>query len=208
MSASSAAPKPASKTQIRREAQLEALIDAAEARIIREGVAALKMRDLAGDIGVALGGLYNIVADMDDLVLRITDRTLKRLDVQLSEAVQANPPATPADAVTTLEATAQAYLDFARDNLSLWRAMFEMHLSKPDLPEYNIRAQLGLFAHIARPLKVLMPEADDKARALAARTLFGAVHGIVLFGLEDRLIAVPREALKSQLSWLIRSVYS
>jgi AcrR family transcriptional regulator len=208
LAAPKASAKTPNKTQARREAQLEALIDAAEVRINREGVAGLKMRDLAADIGVALGGLYNIVEDMDELILRITDRTLRRLDGQLAKLGRDHQPPTPQTAVAALEATAIAYLDFAQTNLSLWRALFEMRLSKPELPEFNIRAQLGLFEHIAPPIRVLMPDADEAARALVARTLFAAVHGIVLFGLEDRLIAVPREALKGQLSWLLRSIFS
>lgn len=199
----------ADRTALRRGAQLEALIDATEARIQADGVRSLKMRDLAADIGVALGGIYNIVADMDDLLLRVTDRSLRRLDRVLAEAAQAGNASSDQDgAVAVLEATAIAYLGFARDNLSLWRAMFEMPLSKPELPEYNIRAQLGLFEHIAPAIKTLLPDADDATRVLTGRTLFGAVHGIVLFGLEDRLIAVPRVALEAQLKWLVRSVFT
>jgi len=67
----------------RREAQFEALMQSAEKRICEEGVGALKARDLAADIGVALGGLYNIVADMDDLMLRLAQRTMGRLDAAL-----------------------------------------------------------------------------------------------------------------------------
>ena len=67
-----------SRTADKRQAQLEALIEAAEKRICDHGLASLKARDLAADIGVALGGLYNIVADMDALLLLVSSKTVAR----------------------------------------------------------------------------------------------------------------------------------
>lgn len=195
----------ASALSRRRQAQLETLIDAAEARILSHGVDSLKARDLATDIGVALGGLYNIVADMDMLMLKVAQRTMERLDAALAEGADTVQPDTPEAAVTQLVAIAHAYYDFARANLRLWRALFEMRLKNPDLPEWNRQAQLGLFRHMAPAMTRLMPQADEAARILTARTLFAAVHGVVFIGLEERLIAVPAAALRQQIEWLVRA---
>ncbi|MDC7683619.1 TetR-like C-terminal domain-containing protein [Asticcacaulis sp. BYS171W] len=184
----------------RREAQFEALMEAAEKRIVAEGVGALKARDLAGDIGIALGGLYNIVADMDDLMLRLAQRTMGRLDA----ALEAGATVTD-EPVAQLQAIALAYYDFARQNLQLWRALFEMRLKNPDLPEWNVAAQLGLFRHMNGPMARLMPDKSEMERTLVARTLFAAVHGIAVIGLEERLIAVPPQALAAQIRWLVRA---
>jgi len=189
-------------TARRREAQFEALMAAAETRICAQGVAALKARDLAADIGVALGGLYNIVADMDDLMLRLAQRTMVRLDAALEAGANSAPASEP---VAVLEAIALAYYDFARDNLQLWRALFEMRLKNPALPEWNVQAQLGLFRHMQAPMCALMPQASEETRTLMARTLFSAVHGIVYVGLEERLIAVPAEAMAQQIGWLVQA---
>ncbi|ESQ79601.1 TetR/AcrR family transcriptional regulator [Asticcacaulis sp. YBE204] len=193
------AAKPSATTR-RREAQFEALMQAAEARIVADGVAALKARDLAGDIGIALGGLYNIVADMDDLMLRLAQRTMGRLDAALEAGA-----ATADEPAAQLQAIALAYYDFARQNLQLWRALFEMRLKNPDLPEWNVAAQLGLFRHMNTPMSGLMPDKSEMERTLVARTLFAAVHGIVVIGLEERLIAVPPQALAAQIRWLVRA---
>ncbi|BEV11847.1 WHG domain-containing protein [Asticcacaulis sp. DW145] len=186
----------------RREAQFEALMQSAEKRICEEGVGALKARDLAADIGVALGGLYNIVADMDDLMLRLAQRTMGRLDAALEAGAVSAAAEQPAE---VLEAIALAYYDFARQNLQLWRALFEMRLKNPALPEWNIQAQLGLFRHMNAPMAALMPASSEAERVLVARTLFSAVHGIVAVGLEERLIAVPPQALAQQICWLVRA---
>ena len=57
------------KTLEKREKQREDLIAAAERRIMVEGLPGLKSRDLARDIGCSNGAVFNLVADMDELVL-------------------------------------------------------------------------------------------------------------------------------------------
>lgn len=203
-SAVNTTPTPSTATTARRQAQLDALIDSAEKRIASEGIDSLKARDLAADVGIALGGLYNLVEDMEMLYLRVAQRTMIRLDQALSDAAQ-SPMDSRDDAATRLEAVAHAYYRFARQNLLLWRALFEMRLKSRPLPEWNISAQLGLFGHVAAPLKRLMPDADDMAVTVTARTLFSAVHGIVVIALEERIIAIPSHAVENQISWLIRA---
>ncbi|WP_237155593.1 TetR/AcrR family transcriptional regulator [Oryzibacter oryziterrae] len=193
-------------TSERRQAQLDALVDAAERRIATGGIKALKARDLAAEIGIALGGLYNLVPDLDELALRVSSRTLNRLGEALTATADRWPLATPDDAVNRLVAIAQAYLAFARGNLSLWRTLFELRLAGDAvLPEWAANDQLRLFHHIAEPLAVLLPQQTEAGRGLTARTLFAAVHGIVVIGLEDRLIAVPPQALNAQIEWLVRA---
>ena len=65
-----------SKALERREKFRESLILAAEKSIAAKGLAGLKTRDLARDIGVANGAVYNLVEDMDELILRVGSRTL------------------------------------------------------------------------------------------------------------------------------------
>ncbi len=191
-------------TADRRQFQLERLMVAAEQRIRDHGLAGLKARDLAADIGVALGGLYNIVTDMDALLLQISSRTLSRLGEAAEAAAAHLPMATRDEALERLVAVAQAYLDFARDNLALWRMMFELRIAGP-LPDWAAQDQLRLFRHIAEPLGVIMPGLDGATRTVRARTLFAAVHGVITIGLEERLIAVPIQSLAAEVAWLTRA---
>jgi AcrR family transcriptional regulator len=191
-------------TLSKRQAQLEALITAAEKRICESGLQSLKARDLAADIGIALGGLYNIVADMDALLLLVSSKTLKRLGEAATERTGHLSLATRDDAIERLVAVAHTYLDFARKNLPLWRMIFELRLDSP-LPEWAAQDQLRLFRHIAEPLSVIMPDLDARGLTIRARTLFAAVHGIISIGLEERLIAVPVQKLSDEIAWLTRA---
>src|ERR1044071_8531805 len=107
----------------------EELILAAERSMAAGGLAGLKTRELARDIGVANGAVYNLVEDVDELILRVGSRTLARLDVALSSAESDGPPS-PRD---TLVRIAVAYCDFAADHHELWRALFE-HRMAPGKP--------------------------------------------------------------------------
>ena len=197
---------PPSSTANRRHAQLEALVEVAERRIGEAGVGALTARRLAADIGIAVGGIYNIVGDLDELALRVSSRTLGRLDGALAEATAGRPPATPDDAADHLVAIAHAYLRFARGNLRLWRMLFDPRPRRaPGLPDWAADDRLRLFRHVVEPLVALLPDMAADRRMLCARTLFAAVHGIVTLGLEDRPSAVPHAAQDAQIEWLVRS---
>ena len=41
---------------------------------------------------------------------------------------------------------------------------------------------------------------------MTARSLFSAVHGMVLLGLEQKLIAVPVEALRREIATIVRAM--
>lgn len=190
-----------SKTLEKREKQREALIEAAERRIAAGGIAGLKTRDLARDIGCANGAVYNLVEDVDDLILRVGSRTLSRLDAALTAAE--GEVVAPDE---TLARIAVAYCDFAAGDPELWRALFE-HRMQPgkDVPEWAVAEQLELFRHIYRPLAVLFPKRSPAELGVTARSLFSAVHGMVALGLEQKLVAVPLDVLRSEVARIVRA---
>lgn len=187
----------------RREKLRTDLILAAERMIAQRGLVSLKTRDLAREIGCANGAVYNLVADVDELVLRVGSRTLHRLDEALSAAVRAGNPS-PQE---TLVRIAIAYCDFAAENLELWRAMFEHRMAADkDVPDWSADDQMQLFRHIYVPLATLFPERDADELGITARSLFSAVHGMVALGLEQRLVAVPLPALRKEIAGLVRAM--
>jgi AcrR family transcriptional regulator len=192
-----------SKALERRRKYRDALIEAAERAIAEKGLAGLKTRDLAREIGVANGAVYNLVEDVDELILKVGSRTLARLDAALTAAEQ-NEPAGPA---RRLVRVAIAYCDFAADNLELWRALFEhrMEPGKP-VPDWAIREQMEPFRHIYMPLAELFPKHSPEELSIRARSLFSAVHGMVALGLEQKLIAVPVGALRQEIATIVSAM--
>ena len=191
-----------SKALERREKHRIDLIVAAERTIAAKGLAGLKSRDLAREIGVANGAVFNLVDDMDELILRVGSRTLGRLDAALTSA-EGDGPASPAE---TLVRIAVGYCDFAAENLELWRALFE-HRMPPEkpVPEWAIEEQMNLFRHIYHPLARLFPKWSKEELGITARSLFAAVHGMVSLGLEQKLIAVPISILRDEIATIVKA---
>src|SRR5262252_7843764 len=101
-------------TDQRRARLRDALVTAAEAAIAEQGLDALRARSLAEEAGCAVGAIYNVVEDLDDLVLLVNARTLEALERDLSAADRAGEPAQePNAAIARLVRMALAYLDFA-----------------------------------------------------------------------------------------------
>jgi AcrR family transcriptional regulator len=189
----------------RREQQRTALILAAENRIESDGLAGLKARDLAQEIGVSLGAVYNLVSDLDELILLVSSRTLRRLGVALSEATRY--PQTVSsrhEAAARLVAIALAYRRFASAHFNLWRTLFEHRMPvESTMPDWAVDDQLRLFSHLDAPLRVLTPSAGDEQRRLTGLTLFGAVHGVITLSFDRKLVGVPEPLLDQQLEALV-----
>jgi AcrR family transcriptional regulator len=174
------------------------LIAAAEAEIAGKGLLGLKARDVTQRAGCALGAIYNAVADLDELVMRVNSRTLERLGAALAPASNAGSP----EAVTL--ALADAYTVFALENRRLWSALFEHRLPEGvEMPDWHRLEHEVLIARIVQPLRQLRPDLPEDEIRLRVRTLFGAVHGVVHLALQGRLVGVPEPQLRQEVAALV-----
>lgn len=191
-------------TEERRAGLRQVLLEAAERTIAAEGLKALKARALAAEANCAIGQIYNVWPDLDNLVIAVNARTLDKLDERLA-ACEAPAGLSELEAArATLLAQADAYLDFARSNGARWRAVFEHRLAEPrELPEWYRDQQARLFSHVDRPLRSLVPALSPEERAALGRSIFSAVHGVVWLGLEQLLGAQSHDDLRRQLRLVI-----
>lgn len=198
------------KTETRRQNLRDALIAAAERAIAAHGLAGVKARDLAAQAGCAVGAIYNAVTDLDELVFAVNGRTLAALERSLDDAAQParRAAASAADAATArLVQLAVAYLEFVAANTPRWRAVFEHRLPEGRMaPDWYVAEQSRLFTYIEAPLRDLQPDLAAGQHALAARTLFSAVHGIVTLGLEEKLGVVPLAMLRAQIEIFVAAL--
>jgi AcrR family transcriptional regulator len=183
------------------DALRNALIEAAERRIVRAGLAALKARELAEEVGCAVGMIYKAVPDLDALVLAVNLRSLTLLDAALgqSDRLDASDFLRHGDspAVKTLVRLALAYADFASANELRWRAIFEHRM--PDgqvVPQAHLDQHRRMFARVEEPLRSIVPDLDETACMYLGRSLFSAVHGVVDLGLKEKLGAMPQALLR------------
>ncbi|WP_158810398.1 TetR/AcrR family transcriptional regulator [Beijerinckia sp. L45] len=189
-------------TKGRREAQRERLIGFAEHLIATQGLDAVRARELAKQMGCAVGAIYNLVTDLDELVLLVAQRTQRDLSAYLDAAAAGD----HADAEGLLVAWAETYLRFAKENRLRWRALFEFRLP-PDtpLPAWFVKDQEAIFSRLEDRLLPLTARDTVGARKLKARILFAAVHGIVALSLEEKVVAMPIEAVEGELAAFVRA---
>ena len=166
-----------------------------------EGLAALQARRVAKEAGCSVGTIYNLYANLDDLIVVANAGTLEDLGAALSsELVQ-----TSGQAFTDrLVGLGLAYLAFAVDHEASWRALFEHHLAPDEtVPQWYRDRQAELFAIVERLLADRADAAEE--RAMAARALFGAVHGIVSLALDQKLGSFDRSDTEAQIRFVIGS---
>lgn len=159
------------------------MLEIAEQILAREGLDGLQARRIAAQAECSVGTLYNVFRGLDDLIIHANDRTLQRLGQTLVEA-RDNAPDRSLEGV--LLSFARAYLAFAMEHTTPWRALFEHRLSdSQQVPDWYRERQASLFALVEEVLHGTLT--DDLVRRRAARALFSAVHGIVAIALDRKL---------------------
>ncbi len=177
------------------------LLEAAEAVIEAAGLGELRARSLADAVGCSVGAIYGVFPDLDALVLAVNARTLDAIDQAMGTASAGRNPA------LHLRRLADAYLDYAFLNRRRWNALFEHRMADGHaLPAWYEERRAAAFNPIAVPVALLRPDLPDAERALLARTLFSAVHGMVVLGLEGRITTVTLPVLRQQVRLVVDAI--
>ncbi len=192
------------ETTERRAELKEKLVSIASAHIRAEGLGKLRARNVTKEAGCALGALYNVFSDIDDLVVHVNSRTLARL----SEAVgSANEGISEPRA--RLVGLAVSYLDFARAEPKLWMSLFEHRMpAGTAVPDWHLQEHAALIHQIAEPLGALQPHLSQEKLAIRAKTLFSAVHGVVSMGLGEWFAGPGTSAVEAELRLLVNAMVS
>ena len=159
------------------------MLQIAEGVLEADGLAGLQARRIAKEADCAVGTLYNIFNGIDGLIIAANTQTLRAFGRNAEAAMRRSQGGT---LEAQLLALALAYLDFAIAHPKRLKAVFDHQMSEAAEVPPDYRAdQDQLFALIEAPLA--MHFADEKERAMAARGMFAAVHGIVLMALDRKL---------------------
>jgi len=136
-----------------------------------QGLRGVGVRAIAARLQVSPGTLYNVIGDIDDIVLRVNERTLVRLGDALLAAVDPDSEALP-----NLFAMADAYVDFVTDNPKLWSMLLEHTLGSgrelPDWYQETLNRTVATVDHLLRPLI-----ADPIERRRAVAVMWATLEG-------------------------------
>jgi AcrR family transcriptional regulator len=167
----------------------------------REGVAGLSMREVARRIGYTVGALYQVYANLDDLIVQVNERTVGDLRRAL-EDVEAK-SRLPGQRLRLLAA---AYLGFSLVHASRWRLVFEHRLPPGQAAPATYRPQTqAIFALVGRCIApfALAPRAGAPTVEDLASTLWSAVHGICVLAASSKLNVGSATSAQRQIDLLL-----
>jgi len=151
----------------------EMILVAAEEIVREQGFSALKVRKIAADIGYTVGSIYMVFTNMDDLIMHIKIRTLRKLSQRLQGCVFVM--RSKADILTL----ALTYINFVMENPALWRMLFEhqlpIHAVMPESYRQEWLAIEGCFCAALLQCHDRVPE--QKAQPIA-RVLVKSLQGL------------------------------
>ena len=160
----------------------EALLDAAERSLDRQGVPGLSLRAIARDAGVTHSAAYHHFADRASLLRAVAGRGFDRLRDALDAATAG------AEAPLAFLEMGVAYVRFAARHPGLFRLMFGAEVARgrarDDVLRVASEAAFAVLVGGARRIDPDATEASVRRRAVAAWSL---VHGLSGLLLDDQL---------------------
>jgi AcrR family transcriptional regulator len=181
----------------------QALLDAAEVVLRRDGMRGLTLRSISREAGVSHTAAQHHFGDMSGVLSELAASGHRRLSSALSLATHAVKPLQ-----ARRQAMARAYITFAKDNPDLFRLMARNELldaTRPALLEARqatSRALANLYG-VARSVQdvdadgqaEVQPEVQPNTRQVIAMTAAWAyVHGLATLLIDDRLNLLAKSA--------------
>jgi AcrR family transcriptional regulator len=170
----------------------QALLRAAEVALEARGVQELSLRELSRELGVSHASPQRHFATRQDLIDALAIMGFERLSSVMAKAAEARNQ----DFNARLTKAAHAYVGFALKHPALFALMFEAKRRPGMRPELKT-ALVAAFSHVPKILKEGQEAgkivAGDPARL--ALTLGAALHGLVAFSIEGKVMGAPIKAV-------------
>ncbi|MDH5509441.1 MAG: WHG domain-containing protein [Nitrospinota bacterium] len=173
------------------------LIQAAIHIVQNEGYTGLNVRKTASMAGCAIGMVYKIFDNMDELAIHVNADTLDKLDKCLSHPCSFN---YPGEAVQKL---ADRYIAFSRDNFNLWSMLFE-HRMERALPDWFRQKIAQCFGHVEKAMAPLT-KAGPPASVDHAKVLWASLHGICSLSITGKLDTVGAQSASTLAAEMINN---
>jgi AcrR family transcriptional regulator len=187
------------RNQHSREELAGLALDAAATIVERDGPAALSMREVARRVGYTVGALYMVFINLDDLIVRLNERTVAELALSL-DAVNRKSRA-PGQRLRLLTA---AYFGFALLHTHRWRLVFEHRLPDGQHAPPSYRGHTAaIFRLVSENLRATLPRAEAAAIDEYAIALWAGVHGLCMLAVTGKLQAGGPASVQRLLDLLV-----
>ena len=170
------------KKRISKDRQEEILLEAAKTVVNQEGLSGLTARNVAKQAGYAVGTIYNVFRNMNELILMINGETLMKMKEELKKSLSSMRKNQSLGRIL-----AKFYVGFAKKNTPFWNLLFEFKYPQGEtLPQWYkklVEENFELLENaISRQLSV-----DPKRLKRASCVIWASFHGIVSLSLTGKL---------------------
>lgn len=159
------------------------ILDAAYDIVQEYGVSSLSARSIAAKINYSVGTLYNIFANMNDVILYLNSRVLDHFIRQLSQQID---EAKNVKAIDNLMLIARYYLCFSQQHYHLWHMLFiNKFKTNNDVPKWYNDKILSLNNLVSTQISSLnSPNIDE---LLETSIYWASIHGVVSLNNSEKL---------------------
>jgi AcrR family transcriptional regulator len=157
------------RRRVRRSAEeaQRLILDAAEKRLREGGPEAIRLQDIARDVGISHPAILHHFASRDGLTQALERRAMARLEAELVESL-ASQPAVGDTAVAVIERAFAALGDAGHARMLAWRVLQFPDPGDPNEPQQLLRA----LADVVHARRKAFAEAEGQALPSAQDTEF------------------------------------
>jgi AcrR family transcriptional regulator len=177
------------------DAKRQEILDTAKAMLLKGGVEAFVLRDVAERLGITHGNLQYYFRTRQDLLVAIFDQELAKYTGSLQEAVAAT---------TTRRGRLAAIIDAGLTELrspdtALWRMVMSMADHSPDMAAL-LKKENDLYeAVVAKELKQIAPSLSPQRRRHIAKIIHAFLDGLGIQFVHDDPNSADMRALESEI---------
>ena len=177
------------------DAKRQEILDTAKAMLLKGGVEAFVLRDVAERLGITHGNLQYYFRTRQDLLVAIFDQELAKYTGSLQEAVAAT---------TTRRGRLAAIIDAGLTELrspdtALWRMVMSMADHSPDMAAL-LKKENDLYeAVVAKELKQIAPSLSPQRRRHIAKIIHAFLDGLGIQFVHEDPNSADMRALESEI---------
>lgn len=181
-----------------REQLYELALTTAADIVETDGFRALTARNVADAIGYSPGTLYNIFANLDDLILHLNGRTLDRIhDLFVREQLTG-------DVHKDIDGLLRVYLHHHQTHRSQWELLTETERTGDQLlPQWYITKIERVLGIVETALAPIYGGKKPKKRHEAARVLWAGLHGICALAASGKLMVTTDKSMEAMARSLV-----
>lgn len=175
----------------------------------QRGKNALRLRDLAKLSNCAIGTVYNLFQNLDEITLQLNLRCLEILYSSLNEVLEKELNA-QADLYSLMQKLGRAYVQFGLNHPWMWKSLFENLAISPIPRWYSEKVQAGI-QFIEEKIQIAYGIEPNRASCIVS-FFWAAMHGITAIMLTKKMDVVSEkideEYLTSYIDHCTRGIIS